>query len=145
MTADRELRERLEAVQARLGRAKAALAAPPEVEAELAPLRDEQARLTAARQALTPRAEAGATELEVAEDALSQALRTQRGLLGRSLSVGMLRVLTGAGASAIGGLVGALALYLGLVLGLPAPLTTAGPIAGAALAAWTAWRLGRVS
>lgn len=143
MPGDRQQRERLERAQARLARARAQLAAPPDVEAELAPLRDDEVRLRVALEALEPRASTGAAEVQAARAALTQAKERRGGALVRSLSDGALGALTGAAAAVVGGLVGAVGLSLVAVTQQDALPMVA--VVGGALSGWAAYRVGKAS
>lgn len=150
MTGDRERRARLEAAQARLARARAASAAPPDVEAEVAPLRDEAARLEAEGAELQARLEASARDLSSAEGGLAEARRARLIARSRTRDTRTIGVLVTLGGAAVGGVVGAVGLYLGVVL---AGEVTLGPLAAGAVvsalggvaAAVAAYRLGKAS
>lgn len=144
MPGDRQQRARLERAQARVARARAQLAAPPDVEAELAPLRDDEVRLRVVLDALEPRASSGAAEVQAARAALAQAKERRGGALVRSLSEGALGALTGTAAAVVGGLVGAVGLYL-VAVTQPEHALPIVAVVGGALAAWAAYRVGKAS
>ncbi|MEW5743035.1 MAG: hypothetical protein AB1938_29235 [Myxococcota bacterium] len=140
MTADRERRARLEAAQQRVARARAALEGAPDVEADLAPLRAEVARLLVELRALGPRADSQLASVDAGRAALRRAKAERWGGVGLRAAL----VFGSLGAAAVGAVLGGLALYLFAVLGWPG-LPVGASVCGAGGLVFLGWRLGRAS
>lgn len=100
--AERQLRERLEAAQARAQQARAALAQEPDVAAERAALLAEVERLEARRRALAPVAASTRQSVRDARDAMRRATVERWSTVGRGLGRRSLDVLLSAVSGAAG-------------------------------------------
>jgi len=123
--------------------AKAALAAPPDVDEELPALRVEAARLTEVRAALRARQDALASADREQARAVRQAQQQQRSAVRRALGRGGASI----AASVAGGLVGAMLGAFGLILALgqsrTSPLWLLLIAGGVALSTGMLYRLGK--
>lgn len=140
MSIERERRARLEAAQERIRRAKAALLVAPDVEAELAPLRDEAVRLRAELGTLQPQVAVGAAEAAGREDALARAQRLRWSSVGRRAFT----FVGGISGLAIGAAAGLLVFFELADAGRTDLVLLAAALGSAALVA-IGWRLGRAS
>ena len=141
MSAERERRAQLELAQDRVRRAQAALAAAPDVEDELAPLRDEQLRLERELAPLQAQVDARETALAASQAALGRAQRVRWGGLG-ARAVLFVGGLLGA---AVGAAAGALVLAWLAASATPTMGLGAVALAGSVALAGIAWVLGRAS
>lgn len=144
MADERSLRDRLEAAQARAALARRELATPVDVEPELAPFREELARLDAARAALAPVVREAGTQLDGQAASRREAGRQRFRLFRASVAVSTFKVVTGV----VSGLAGVLLAGTSYLVALPGGDANLAVWLGApalAAGAWVAYRLGRVA
>jgi hypothetical protein len=142
---EREVRARLEALQARVKEAKATLALPPQVDDEVAVLRAEVARLTERRNELRAQGAALSSAMREQEHAVRRVKEERRSSLSRALGRGGAGLVAGLGGGFVGGSLGALVLY-GLSSGVgfgPASWVAMGT--GTLVWTWILFRLGKAS
>jgi hypothetical protein len=141
---ERNVRARLEALQARAQQARATLAQPPQVDEEVAALRAEVARLTERRNALRAQGAALTSAVREQEHAVRRVKQERRTALGRVLGRGGAGLAASLGGGILGGSLG------GLLLGLVAsggytPVSWAVMGTGALVWTWILFRLGKAS
>ena len=137
---DRELRERLEAAQARSAFSRVKLAESPDVEAEIAPLRDEAERLERGRNHLWLAAEDRDRATQGLRRSVDAAGRIRMSDFGKNQGYLLVRTALGLGAAAVGAVSGGLLLTMLGYLGTPWLVT--GSAISCVVCAWVNWRIG---